>query len=1282
MIRRRLPVIIPALLLAFAVCVWYWLLHTESGARWIWARAQSATDGALQAQVLHGDLASGLTIRRLGFSTGSMTLEIVETRLVVQLDVLPLQVQISGVVIDDTTIQIGTSQEASQSKDLRTLIESLSLPVALVFADVSADKIILSGLMPEKDIVLTQATLAGSWHDEIIIDHLAVNVLDSSAELSAVLGLSWPFATTLTLSSRLTNAPVLTGYAEPIEVRLKAEGNLEKLSIDASSSPFEMSLQGSVANMLESLSWDLQAELVELTLQFGENDTDVRIADGRAASTGSVNEYSLAAAATIEAFDIEPLRSIVTGKGTTAGFEFSELSLRNTDADLTGTGGVAWGENWSIESQLTVATFDLNVLLEEWPADHPIRGKLSLQLNEDYLAVSDSYLVAGDTDMLVRVDAELDLAASVVAGDLRWENVSWPVAGDEPAVSSKSGNVSVNGSLDDWRIDGRVEVATATIPSGQFRIDGRGDSHHVEATIIESNVLGGDVSGYAAFNWRGQQEWSAGLDMSSVDIASFIDGWPGYVSGRVDASGQMLPFELDLRMSNINGELRDGPLSANGRIELAENHFAATELTILHDDTRVALDGDLFARSGLTFAVSVNDVSVYVGEADGAFDAAGSVSLHAAQRSLRINATSAAFGFREIQAKGVEIVDRSGGNNVIDAGIKAELLNVRGNIIEDVTVSLVVDAVAQSLQFDASHGDADIHLFVAGEFNDFNNPRSWKGQLRELSLAMDGESAAEMTAPATLSLSRNAITIDRGCLAASAGMRLCAQADWSADRYAQIGADLSDVPVNLINGFIDTRLEFDQLVSGKFEWLQSKDSGTKGNADVTISAGTIVSVDRPDLKVETDTGLLDFDMVNGQLFSGQATLPMPEIGHIDARFSVADVTQGRNSGIIGRFDVDLSDMALLAAFSPLIDEGHGVFRADLALSGTVSEPKLVGDLSIINGSMTYPPIGLHLDQIDITSRLHDDGQIELSGEFRAGDGRGEVVTRSDYATTLAKGFELELRGNNMTLIDVPDIRARADLDVRIGYDYETLNLGGRVLIPHAHVKPSNLSIAHDSESEDVVIVAGELPGDPLRPSREQKMQIAGSLEVAFGDDVLIDLGRATAKLTGSTVFSWEDGLIPMADGRYNLTGSVQAFGQVLEITEGGLRFPRVPADKPFIRVRAEREIYGNPQVKTAGILVDGAIRGPSVEAYTNPLTTEERALTLLVTGSDFDFEQGVGAIDFGTYIAPRIFVSYGVGLFETENVVRVRYDLKRGFGITATSGQKESGVDLNYRFER
>jgi len=89
-----------------------------------------------------------------------------------------------------------------------------------------------------------------------------------------------------------------------------------------------------------------------------------------------------------------------------------------------------------------------------------------------------------------------------------------------------------------------------------------------------------------------------------------------------------------------------------------------------------------------------------------------------------------------------------------------------------------------------------------------------------------------------------------------------------------------------------------------------------------------------------------------------------------------------------------------------------------------------------------------------------------------------------------------------------------------------------------------------------------------------------------------------------------------------------------------------------------------------------------VEPYTDPLTTRERAQTLLITGSDFNMEQGVGAVDIGTYIAPRLFLSYGIGIFEDENVISLRYDLGRRWGIKATSGQRTTGVDINYVIER
>ncbi len=638
MIRRRQLLLIPASLIVLAACTWYWLLHTESGAQWIWARAQSATGGALQAQSLRGDLGSGLTMRQFAFATSSRTFEFEEIKLSADLDILPLQIQISDVSIHNAKVRNVTPEQVAEKKDFRNTIEKLSLPLPLVFADVSADKVTLSEIIPRTHIVLTQVTLAGSWHDKIIIEHLIADSLDSSVDLSAELELTRPFA--VSVSGQITNADVLTVFAEPIDIQLRGEGNLEELSIEMSSVPIAMSLQGSVSNILDSMIWSLQATLAEITLELGENNTEVFIADGRASVSGSLQEYLLTAAATVDLPDFEPLQVTTSGKGTWTSFDFSDLGLHNADADLSGDGRIVWGENWSIESGLSVAAFNLHALIEKWPVDHSIHGDLSLQLNRNHLAIRDSRLTAGNTGMSVQADGKVDFLEAVVDGNLRWENVLWPLAGDQASVSSKSGDITVDGSLDDWRIDGKVEVATAAMPSGQFFISGSGDRHHVETTIIDSAVLSGKVSGYATFNWRDQQAWSAGLDTSGISLSSFGDDWPDDVTGRVDAEGRFSPFLLDLQLSNIVASFPGGPLSANGQVTLSDDHFMASDLKILHGETHIDLHGDPFARSGLSFDIAVDDASQYIDAASGAFAMAGRVSLHPEQLALRIDATS------------------------------------------------------------------------------------------------------------------------------------------------------------------------------------------------------------------------------------------------------------------------------------------------------------------------------------------------------------------------------------------------------------------------------------------------------------------------------------------------------------------------------------------------------------------------------------------------------------------------------------------------------------------
>jgi translocation and assembly module TamB len=222
-----------------------------------------------------------------------------------------------------------------------------------------------------------------------------------------------------------------------------------------------------------------------------------------------------------------------------------------------------------------------------------------------------------------------------------------------------------------------------------------------------------------------------------------------------------------------------------------------------------------------------------------------------------------------------------------------------------------------------------------------------------------------------------------------------------------------------------------------------------------------------------------------------------------------------------------------------------------------------------------------------------------------------------------------------------------------------------------------------SESDDVVIVSNGGDEDVgATAGNGAPFAIHGTVALVLGPDVVVDLDVAEARVSGTSAFHWSGPHMPVANGQYHIEGRFQAYGQLLDITEGTIRFPGVPASSPNLRIRAEREIFGNPQIRSAGVLVTGTPQEPQMEVYTNPETSRDRALTLLVTGSDFNYEQGVGAVDVGTYIAPNLYVSYGIGLFERGNVISIRYDIAKGFGIKATSGRNAEGVDLSYTLER
>jgi translocation and assembly module TamB len=178
------------------------------------------------------------------------------------------------------------------------------------------------------------------------------------------------------------------------------------------------------------------------------------------------------------------------------------------------------------------------------------------------------------------------------------------------------------------------------------------------------------------------------------------------------------------------------------------------------------------------------------------------------------------------------------------------------------------------------------------------------------------------------------------------------------------------------------------------------------------------------------------------------------------------------------------------------------------------------------------------------------------------------------------------------------------------------------------------------------------------------------------------------------------------------------------LSRGRALFAASPLDDPRLDITAIREV---DQV-TAGLRITGTGRDPQVEVFSDPPLGQTDALAYLVTGgplSDIGNAAGdagermqnaaqslgtaaggllaerlgkrlgideIGIVEseevdgaaftVGEYLSPRLYLGYGVGLFEPGQIVTLRYALSDDIQIEAVSGEERTRASIEYRVER
>jgi len=867
-----------------------------------------------------------------------------------------------------------------------------------------------------------------------------------------------------------------------------------------------------------------------------------------------------------------------------------------------------------------------------------------------------------------------------LAGETRPERVDV----ERLRVAAKPIDADVHGRVE---LDGGAVFDLATAwdldrgPAG--RVHGEGSVRGPLSAVVIEQVLRGAVDGdvRATVSAGEALQWEAHGTIAHMDAAAFAPSVKAQVSeGAWSASGAEGRIGIEAR-ATVAG-LAPAPARFDARIDLDQDRWRIARLHLQGADGTVLADATgEYVQGKLQLAFTSNDLS---------FDGFGWKRIEGqakwddgAATPVVVNADARGVTLGELSNLSVQIEAR-GSRAHLDGSMRAQTPD--GGRFQQV--------------FEAA--------MPAGEIS---------ARLRDglLSAAALGEWRQD--APVELRIGKTGGQLERTCWQAG-DSRICADANWREAGEVTSGIELSGVDLAVLQPWLEQRgWRVEGAVSGSGRVALR--GGTIADATLALHAvngrlrrtGSEASPDldavmqvKVDARVESGAAEARVDVDLGEYGSAEAALRLAAPAQPGQAWTARALT--------GSVRAHVPDIAVLSSWVPAPTQPAGRLDADLKVEGTLAAPRVGGTARVTDASMYAPRLGARLTNLQMELRSERDRGLAFRASADAGDGR--IAFDGTVRVASAKDWEIRMRANGerarlaglpwFTLVMSPAL----DVTVRPG----RVHYAGTVRVDQAAIALHDLGTGA-TQSPDVVLVGREEPP-------ESPWTVDGDLKVELGKDVRVSGYGFDGLLDGGLQLHQDPGgAAPTARGVLSVReGSYEARGAKLSIETGRLLFPGVGFDDAQLDVVAVRP---NLSVR-AGVRASGPLRKPDLSLFSDPPMEDTEILAFLLTGSassnadaaqanvlltaarelglggtermagDFAARLGIEEFGVGTssdgkgdlevrlgrHLAPKLLLSYVVGLGEALNAVELRYFVRPQW--TVSTRTTAAGAELEFAF--
>lgn len=988
------------------------------------------------------------------------------------------------------------------------------------------------------------------------------------------------------------------------------------------------------------------------------------------------------------------------------------VTIKTLSVQTAGQAPAQIAANGTLNLDAQVSRIDLAWSALRWPLQGAPQitsreGQLRVEGTLQDLAARGAFAL-GDS---ARIEGIARRSAERIDAQLNWTRLAWPLSG-AARVTSSSGAVQISGTPQAYRYTLEAQLA-AEGQQGAARAAGSGALDHVVLDTLRLAVAKSEIEGRGRIEWKPAFIADADLRVKNLDPGVVAPNWPGRLNGTLKARTELrdrkplVRFEVGLKDSY----LRRYPLALDARGDVNGSTVVLETLSLASAATRLSAQGQVTPPFDASATLDSPDLAALWPGLSGS--AKLDVRLRGPIKAPHVTAKGSVqtFGYDQLSIAHIALaadLDQAGPWTL---DVQAD--DLRGPAeVASARVQIDGQAGDHRLRVNVDATPADAQIEARGHYDAAR--RQWSGEIASGRFAPTGLAEWTLEEPAALRVDAASQQLEPACWRAL-DSRLCGQFIREAERL-RTALRVEQIDFAYFASFLPPGWELRGGIDGTA--LAELRGARLVEASAELATDPIELRREGELLLRAERGTMRIEETAGRTL---ATLRLPLQGGqvaFDAELAPGPADYLARP-LSAQLEVGLSDLGFLRVASEELEQASGKLEGRMTWSGTLRQARAAGEMRLSDGRLRLATPGIELREIGATASANADGTLRIAASATSGEGKlqldGEASTAGDKPSA-----RLTIRGENFQAANTAEARAWISPKLDLMIDGRDVELSGEVDVPRAIIKPVSFDGGVGPSADQIIV------SDEETPVERAGFRLSADVRLNLGENISFEGFGLKTQLEGSVRAIEQPGRVGSGRGEVRLVGGrYKAYGQDLQIEYGRLLFNGGPLTEPAVEIRAQRQPREDVMV---GVLVRGTLDRPEFSLYSTPAMPRERQLSWLVLGRSLDEEGsaaddkamianaalalGLGGTDFlaqnlrgglkldevsigaapgedaqtarftvGKYLSPKLYVSYGIGLFQPGQVFKLLYTLGRGFKFSTESGVNTGG-DLLYTVER